>query len=220
MLLQDIVSRHFRRLHARKQKEIVENVQVVVDQVKPSYLFDACAVTEECLQEFVLELKRHFPPVKLVKVVNEDFGCDFFIGHHMAMLQAINKAMHGETYFIETPLPMDILRNVFSVIQEAKGPFVELEPSGGQGPAIYGVLLGFNFVYCQPVEQSHELSKLIHVKATRNNVVVSSFTVPQDLIASNTSARASLDKWKLTMSSKACMTVDEIEVTSGASMSM
>ena len=230
-MLDHLVKKHFGRLHGKKQREVIENLQVVIDQAKPSYLFDACAVPEESLRGFVQDLSGHFPSMKLVKLVNEDFGCDFFIGHQKTMTAAVERALRGETLFIDpnekthkllTDGHLHSLKNtVESLSHEIQAStIIEFSPSG-HGTAIYGVLLGFPFVYCQTSNaQGLSNSTLVQVKASRNNVLVSSFTVPKDLIDLNALAGDSLCKWKLSLSSNPLIAIEELTVLPSASMSM
>lgn len=206
--MDQIVRRHFKK----KTKEIIENTDAVIANVKPGFLFDLCACDESILSSFIREVNK-LREAELI-LVSIDESHLFIVNSKEAIIAILKKALSSEVVFVDISSELSepkIIANLSDLpdveemlckvakagLNEKEILKIELEP-GWNGCTLFGILCGFPIVYVYDVRSSTEncLSSvdLLKIQALQNGVVISSFTVPNNLV--NASLKAKLSQWK------------------------
>merc|ERR1719510_886036 len=120
-MIADFAVKNFKSLPRKKINELVENIQVLVEGFKPSFLWDICAVDVNELKEFIADLNNALiisEPFVLL-IINE---LDYLIGRKQLLMSQIELCYSDQIMFITSTklLCLSSLPNMQSMIQYAR----------------------------------------------------------------------------------------------------
>ena len=113
--MEEIVRKHFKKIKRKdKIQEIIANVKaVILDQVKPSFLFDICGCDGFVLSNFVNEVNSRTDLGTKSNIICID-DCHNFIANLDKVQEAIENALSNKLVIIDTGKEAPIIHNEVS----------------------------------------------------------------------------------------------------------
>ena len=102
-MIADFAVKNIKSLPRKKIKELVENIQVLVEGFKPSFLWDICAVNVYELKEFIADLNNALiisEPFVLLIINNPSADADYLIGRKTLLMSQIELCFSDQIMFI------------------------------------------------------------------------------------------------------------------------
>lgn len=227
-MVEEVIGRHFKNAKAKQKKIILEHIRAVMECVKPSFLFDMVAASTKKLQEFLLELNQEIDQKLVLLCVDSVHP---FFGQRQAMLCALelDHSLGTSTFLVDVsgdleypvlikdsqrkPKMLSMLKAVIQKLSTDQSCHMEiqLEPEW-PGCTLFGILLGFLVVYYHEANQENCLAmvqlKVFNLK--KNEIAVSSFSVPNALLQSNQDMICALERWKKENTSDSTLISEEL----------
>ena len=209
-----------KNIPCKKLKLLVENITVVIEDFKPSFLFDICAVNFADLSNMIRELNNAVitkEPLILLSISNEegreDF-CDYLIGKKSCMIAAIENCISERIMIIdsslenkspitrklsELPKLHSMLIYIKSILENPKNgsSFISIRlNTDWSGTTLFGVLLGFPVTYyCNSENNNLSYVDLFQVVVKHNFEPVAQWTIPLCFV-DNHNFQERLNIWK------------------------
>ena len=209
-----------KNIPCKKLKLLVENITVVIEDFKPSFLFDICAVNFADLSNMIRELNDAVitkEPLILLSIGNEegreDF-CDYLIGKKSCMIAAIENCISERIMIIdsslenkspvtrklsELPKLHSMLIYIKSILENPKNgsSFISIRlNTDWSGTTLFGVLLGFPVTYyCNSENNNLSYVDLFQVVVKHNFEPVAQWTIPLCFV-DNHNFQERLNIWK------------------------
>ena len=223
MCIADFAVKNFKSLPRKKIKELVENIEILIEGFKPSFLWDICAVKNvDELKEFITDLNNALiisEPFVLL-IINE---LDYIIGRKTLLLSQIELCFSEQIMFITSTklLCLSSLPNVQSMIQYARQSLQDLEDGNiilelkldpaWDGSAFFGLACGFPLIYHYNHTEQSDFSStnLLKVQVKRNEHTVASWTAPVQIFSTSHLAKTIKEDWKHKFSKNEAYSISE-----------
>ena len=213
-----LIETHFKKAKKAQRNEILQNFTAVLQGIKPSFLFDMCAVPAKTLQCWIEdwnEQKTDDELPALVLLCIDD--CHHFIGAVQAMIKSLDRTLKSDhVFFVDVSCNLEYPKlikdvgnekpSIFHMVQAVRIELAKesewhfnfhLEPEHN-GCSLFGILLGFQIIYYHEPGQENCLSmiELRRFNVKQNGVSILSFSVPNALQISNEAVNTCLEQWK------------------------
>ena len=214
-----LIESYFKKAKKGQRNEILQNFTAVIEGIKPSFLFDMCAVQAKTLQSLIQEWndRKNDDDLPLLVLLCID-ECHYFIGVRQSMIKSLDQALlNGQVFFIDVSCDLEYPRlikdvqkdkpDICHMVESVKKEFVvqkdqcffkfQLEPKWN-GCSLFGIVLGFKIIYFHEPGEENCLSmiELRRFNVTKNAVSIVSFSVPNNLLVSNQAMSTCLEEWK------------------------
>ena len=99
MCIADFAVKNFKSLPRKKIKELVENMQVLIEGLKPSFLWDICGAHVDELKDFIADLNNALIISEsfVLLIINE---LDYLIGRKSLLVSQIELCFSDQIMFI------------------------------------------------------------------------------------------------------------------------
>ena len=203
----------------------------VLEGIKPSFLFDMCAVSVLTLQSWIQDWNEQknddeLPPLALLSIDD----CHHFIGVVQAMIKSLERTLsHDHTFFVDVSCDLaypkfikDVGKEKPSIFHMAHSMKIKLTKDSEwhfkfslapehNGCTLFGILLGFPIIYYHEQGEENCLSmiELQRCNIKKNGVSIMSFSVPNNLLTTNEVVNTCLEQWKAGIVAHHCVDVSE-----------
>ena len=222
MCIADFAVKNFKSLPRKKIKELVENMQVLIEGLKPSFLWDICGAHVDELKNFIADLNNALIISEsfVLLIINE---LDYLIGRKSLLMSQIELCFSDQIMFIVSStklLCLSSLPNVQSMIQYVRqslqvledGNILELKlDSTWDGSTLFGLACGFPLIYHYHNTEKSDFSStnLLKVQVKRNEHIVASWTAPVQIFSTSHLAKTIKEDWKYKFSKNKAYSISE-----------